>query len=211
MKHYLSLDWMDYLDVSFLDDEKRKAMFDHLNSGCAQCSELYEFWLKVRRIIRQEREYQVPQSAVRHVKNAFAIVRQRAGIRTLIPRLSFDSLWRPLPVGVRSSSICSRTLLFQSATVQVRLRAESMTPENLYLDGQLFHNFDESKTFDQVPIYLLRNNIQLSEVLSNRFGEFHFDCSSAKDLELSVRMSGEEEIVIPLAELSIGVTADGRV
>jgi hypothetical protein len=199
MKHYVLHDWLDYVCEKVVEDEKRKAMRMHLKSGCATCSELFEFWTRVRDLLKREDEYQVPESAVRHAKRAFATTRKRS--RVLIPTLSFDSFWEALPVGMRSSLVSERALQFQLNTMQIRLRAENKTaPLRVWLDGQLVDESDETKPLNDLRVSLVRGGASFSETRTNQFGEFHFDFKPNQDIELVVDTYAGDEIVVPLAE-----------
>jgi len=201
MKHYALHDWLDYLHERIVEDRKRKAMKAHLKSGCATCTEAVAFCRHVRDFVQREIDYEVPQSAVRHAKRAFAIAQKRSGIGGLIPRLSFDSLWDALPAGMRSSMGAERTLQYQLNTIQVRLRAENQAaPVGVRLDGQLVDESDEAKPLNDLQVFLVRGDTKLFETRTNQFGEFHLDFSPKPDIDLLVDTRTGREIVIPLAE-----------
>lgn len=209
MKHYQPEEWIDYVNSTIQNQDQRQAMTLHLEKGCVVCIELHSLWRRVAETAKREREYEIPQSILNHVKRAFLIEQKRKGAAPLIPRLSFDSFWNPLPLGARSSFSHERALLFQTGKVRIHLRIESKTePEMIWIDGQLSDDSEETRLFDEIPISLLKGDVNICQTKTNRFGEFHLDCKSSQNVELYVGVAMEETIVIPLADLSPNLSGE---
>ncbi len=93
MKHFVTEEWVDFLN-SQLSPQQMEPMQAHLKTGCKRCSQLFETWSLVSQAAKREPDFEVPESAVRHVLNAFAIMAESKSTDRAfeIPRLVFDSL-----------------------------------------------------------------------------------------------------------------------
>src|SRR5258707_2930325 len=102
-KHFSSEEWIDFVNGG-LPTQQSQPMQRHLETGCQRCSKLFETWNLVSQTAKREADYEVPESALRHVQNAFDIAAEPKGESRPfeIPRLVFDSLWQPALAGVRS-------------------------------------------------------------------------------------------------------------
>ena len=73
MKHFVTEEWVDFVNNQ-LSAQQMEPMQRHLETGCQRCSKLFEIWNLVSQAARRDSELDVPESAVRHVRNAFAIL-----------------------------------------------------------------------------------------------------------------------------------------
>jgi len=72
-KHFATEEWAD-LANSQVTGDRELAMRLHLNTGCKECADLFALWRRVGEAAQREAGYQPPDSAVRHVRRAFAIL-----------------------------------------------------------------------------------------------------------------------------------------
>ena len=200
MKHYLSERWIDFARGTLPESEK-EAMRLHLDSGCYDCRDLSETWQRVRELARREPHYQIPESVVTHVKNAFLVERHRRSRKKItIPRLTFDSLWDALPVGVRASGVSARSLQFQTDTLLIHLSIDPNREQQLVsVDGQLVDATGQNRTLDNIPVNLLEDERALSQTQTNRFGEFQLEYKPNPGVKNAISIGEAEETVVPLA------------
>src|ERR1700691_988084 len=82
MKHFGSEEWVDFVNHQ-MPQQQTELMRRHLETGCDRCSKLFETWNLVAQAAKREADFEVPESVVRHVVNAFGIVSEPRGIGRL--------------------------------------------------------------------------------------------------------------------------------
>jgi hypothetical protein len=200
MKHFASEEWVDFVNKQ-LSPQQTESMQSHLETGCQPCSKLLNTWILVRETAQRESDLQVPESAVRHVINAFAVAaepKRKSGIFE-IPRLVFDSLWQPALAGVRSGAVAPRHLLYRAGEVSIELVLEPEPPsDRVHIAGQVSSSGTQNPAFAQVPIVLYTSNTKVVEATTNRLGEFQLGFMPQEGLRISFGSVAGRELTIPL-------------
>ena len=203
-RHFRSEEWVD-LARNVVGADKRKAMQNHLDSGCKPCAEIVNLWQRVHEISQRDTTYAPPSSAVRSVKGMFGIYGgHRRPAHAAITQLIFDSFQMPRPAGVRSVAPSVRQLLYGAGEYRVDIRIEpQMDSPKAAVVGQILNSQDPEKTINAAPVRLFRAGKVRAECLTNRFGEFHFECDLESHLRLIVSVPDGAEIVIPIVDQAV--------
>jgi anti-sigma factor RsiW len=198
-KHFATEEWVDFVNGQ-LSTERTQMMQRHLNTECAKCSKVVLFWQQVRQTAKRESDYEAPESAVRHVRNAFAMAQPLEGKRRFeIPRLVFDSLWSPAAVGVRSASSTPRQLIYRAGEIAIEMQ---MQPEahsdRISIAGQLSNAAQQGAGLAEIPVIVTSPNGKIVEASTNRFGEFHLGFVPEAGARISFEVAGENDLSVPL-------------
>jgi hypothetical protein len=198
-KHFATEEWVDFVNGQ-LSTERTQMMQRHLNTECTKCSKVVQFLQRVRQTAKRESDYEAPESAVRHVRNAFAMAQPLEGKRRFeIPRLVFDSLWRPAAVGVRSASTTPRQLVYRAGEIAIEMQ---MQPEahsdRISIAGQLSNTAQQGEGLAEIPVVVASPTGKIAEASTNRFGEFHLSFAPEVGLRISFGVSGENDLSVPL-------------
>jgi len=200
MKHFVAEEWVDFVNNQ-LSPQQMEPMQRHLETGCQRCSQLFETWNLVSQAAKRESNFKVPESAVRHVLNAFEIMAEpKSADRVFeIPRLVFDSLWQPAMAGVRSGPSTPRHLLYKAGEISIELVLEAEPPsDRVNITGQVSSNASQDEVFTPVPVVLRTSSRKVVEATTNRHGEFHLGFVPESGLRLSFASLGGKELSIPL-------------
>jgi hypothetical protein len=201
VKHFEPQDWIDYVRGTLADD-KMAGMKGHLDSGCKPCHSEFTTWSVMRDFAKQEPANEPPASTLRVVKAAIGGLpgKVRTTMRE-IAELVFDSHSQPQFAGVRSSSEAPRQLLYRAAGMMIDMRMQSgQTADRIALTGQVFSSGDKKLALRQVPVHLLSGVDELASTATNQFGEFYLEHQSARDLQVSLEVSRDRDVFIPLDE-----------
>ena len=202
MKHYKTEEWVDFVNEKVALEQSTK-MQAHLKTGCQQCSQSAALWRRVREAAGREKDVQVPESVLQHIRNAFVVMAQPAKKGRLfeVPRLIFDSVWQLAAAGVRSSTSTSRLLLYQAGNIVIEMRIEAKPSSGLVqLEGQIMDTVLKGKGIAQVPVRLMAAEDSISETSSSQFGEFRLEYEATKNLQVAFGVSAKQDIFIPLDE-----------
>jgi hypothetical protein len=198
-KHFATEEWVDFVNGA-LSPERMQAMQHHLNADCGRCSKVVELWRRVRQAAKRESEYAAPESAVRHVRNAFAMAHPLGAGRSFeIPRLVFDSLWRPAAVGVRSSATTPRQVIYRAGRIAIEMQLEpEPNSERLHIAGQVSSAARRGEGLAEIPVVVSGTSGKLAEASTNRFGEFQLSFVPQGSLRISFGVVGDSQLSIPL-------------
>lgn len=163
----------------------------------------FRTWRLVTDIGRTEASYEPPDSLVRWARALYPQQwRQKPKSRSVqVAALIFDSFREPLPVGVRTLAQPTRQLYFMAANYYVDLRIEggrAAGPASLV--GQVLSHPAASQTFsvEKLPVTLSSGKASLAHTVTNNLGEFHFELDSRKSHHISIVVSEELALVVPL-------------
>lgn len=202
MKHFTTEEWADFARNVAAPD-KRELMESHLETGCGQCQRVVRLWKNVYEAAQREASYEPPDAALRTVKAMYAIQgkpRLKAA-KTTLPQLLFDSLLMPLQAGVRSAATDVRQLLYGSGDFRIDLRLEpQVDSEGISVVGQLLNSVDLAAAVASIPVALLKAGRVVAESTTNRFGEFQFDTTLDKNLQLHVQIPQGPKFSVPLVD-----------
>lgn len=206
-KHYSSEQWVDFVNQN-LAAEQMQAMQQHLDGKCRDCSKMLQTWTRVREAARRESGYEAPESAVHHVRSAFSMLARPAKEnRALeIPRLVFDSLWRPALAGVRSTSAAPRQVLYKAGelAIEMRIEPESLS-ERVNVAGQIYNTTKQGEGLAEVVVVIKDSNSIVAETKTNRFGEFQLSFVPDEGLRISFIVMKSRDLSIPLDGRGVGI------
>ncbi len=194
MDHYSMDKWIDFAR-EVVGPQEKAAMQRHLDTKCKQCSKALNLWKHVHQVARQESPLELPDSAVRAMKGAFAIhgpKRQKRGV-VATAKLLFDSGLSPAQVGIRSSGAVARQLLFGVGTYRIDLRMEpQLDSDKVAVIGQVLHSADPREGLGALPVALVKGRKVVAETLTSKFGEFNLECDLDGRFHLRVKLPAEE-------------------
>lgn len=210
MNHYSDESLIDYIRGAENRLRARKIQ-KHLDGSCADCEQRLRHWKRMRDFGFQESCNEAPAGAVRMAAAAFQAL-QRKARKTVreIATLVFDSLSGAPLAGVRSTAGAGeRQLLYRAGPLMIDMKLQMSTDADRFsLMGQVLSS-DDAVALDEVPVHLLSGASELASTSTNRFGEFRLEHDSDKDLHVSLELSKEKEVFIPLDE-AIWRVAFGR-
>lgn len=199
-RHYSPEEWVDFA-MDQTPSSQKVEMQHHLEAGCQPCAQLLSLWTRVGQIAAREQSLHPPDSAVHHVRAAFASLSkaQNAEHTPLIPRLAFDSLWQPALAGIRSAYSGPRKLLYKTKdiTIEMHVEAESKS-ERMTLTGQLTIGSLQGQALRPIPVVISGENGKVASTLTNTFGEFHLSYLPESNLQITFALAGGQTAVIPI-------------
>ncbi len=161
----------------------------------------------VHEISQREAAYAPPSSAVRSVEGMFGIYGRHPAATATTAQLIFDSFRVPRPAGVRSTGPSVRQLLYGAGEYRVDIRIEpQMDSPKAALVGQILNSQDPNKSIDSAPVKLLRAGKVRLECLTNRFGEFRFECDLESGLRLTISLPDGAEVLLPIIDQAMDQT-----
>lgn len=199
-KHFTAEQWIDFVNER-LSSEKMQIMQEHLGAGCGKCSKVLEVWARVRQAANRESKFEAPESVVRHVRNAFALMaepqKSRRGFE--IPRLVFDSLWQPAAVGVRSTSSAPRQVLYSAGAIAIEMRLEQpLNSELVNVTGQISDAALKGDGLAGISVHVNSSKRKLAEARTNEFGEFQLSFVPETGLRILFAVENKKDLSIPL-------------
>jgi hypothetical protein len=205
-KHYATEEWVDFVNGA-LSLERMQTMQQHLAADCRRCSKVVELWQHVAEAAKRESEYEAPESAVRHVRNAFIIAQPRKDKRSFeIPRLVFDSLWRPAAVGVRSTPSIPRQVIYRAGEIVIEMQLEPVpNSERINIAGQISDTARQDEGLAETPVVVSGSEGRVAETSTNRFGEFQLGFVPERNLRISFGVVNGRDLSIPLEGTGVAI------
>jgi anti-sigma factor RsiW len=197
-KHFAAEEWVDFVNGQASPDQTQ-AMQRHL-ADCAPCSKTADLWQQVRQTAARESGYQAPESAVRHVRNAFVMAQPLGSKRRFeIPRLVFDSLWQPAAAGVRSGHKAPKRLIYRAGEITIEMQIEPEPhSERMNIAGQVSSAAEQGEGLAEIRVAVTSAKGKLAEVATNRFGEFQLGFVPETGARISFGVVGNYELTVPL-------------
>jgi hypothetical protein len=201
MKHISEADCSDFANQT-VSPQRLSEMKEHLK-GCKKCKEELHFWQGFKEFARRESECSPSEEAVRLAVGTFAICgpQPRRGVFREIAQLVFDSFREPVLAGVRGGPVPSRRLMFRAGEIMIDLSLQATSrPRHVLLVGQVLDTATSGIGIGRVPVVLLNGRDTLAEVETNPYGEFQMECMENKNLQISVSVTENKDVFIPLDE-----------
>ena len=197
-KHFASEEWVDYVNGA-ISRQRKSAMQQHLDADCRECFRAFELWQRVSHVAGRESSYEGPESAVRHVRNAFVIAQPPQTQRRLeIPRLVLDSLWRPAVAGVRSAST-PRQVIYRAGNIVIEMQLEPVpNTEKINVAGQVSRDEKQGQGLAEILVVVSTPKGSLAEASTNRFGEFQLCFVPEESMRISFGVADGKDLSIPL-------------
>ena len=114
----------------------------------------------------------------------------------------FDSLWQPLPAGIRGSMTDVRHLVYDAEpyVIDVTVRADPVQA-SLSLLGQIMNARTSGQSSgEETHVVLLSGEQILAKTVAASSGEFELLCEMCSDLSLFISVRGARAIALSLAD-----------
>jgi len=202
MKHFTEQDCADFANGT-TEPGKLSEMEKHLGAGCAKCDKEVRFWQGIREFAAAEVAFEPSEEAVRLAIGTFAVrgPKPHRGIFREIAQLVFDSFREPVLAGVRGGHSPCRRLMFRAGEVMIDLSMEAASRRShILLVGQVLDTSTSGIGIGKVPILLMNGRDTLAQTATNLYGEFQLECSENKNLQISIGVTQDKDVFIPLDE-----------
>jgi hypothetical protein len=201
MKHYDYKDWIDFARGT-LGKKRVEEMQAHLDGGCTACKEESRLWKWMGEFGSEEALNEPPINAVRIAKSALGgSIEEPRNVMHEIAELIFDTYAQPQVVGIRSTAAAPRQLLYRAGPLMIDMRLQMVgDAERFALMGQVLTGGEKKHALRQVPVHLLSGTDELAATSTNQFGEFYLEHKASRDLQVSLEVSSEKSVFIPLDE-----------
>ena len=203
MNHFTLGEWADFV-WRLQDPSVTAQMQQHLDESCRKCSRIVRMWHHLFDFGSKEGLYCPPDRALRSVRGYYGLLKPggRGSRVATMARLLFDSLLEPVSVGIRSSQLSPRHLVYSAGDVLIDLRLEHRSGR-VYLVGQA-QPHAANRQVAGIDVLALKRTQKVALTTCNRFGEFQFDLEGSEDEGVSIVLKGPKLIVIPLPGPPVG-------
>lgn len=201
MKHFSDEDCADFANRT-LSPARQGQMETHLKE-CRKCEQALYFWKRVQELANADALAAPSEDTVRLAIGTYAVCgpRPHRGAIREIAQLVFDSLREPVLAGVRGGHTPCRRLMFRAGEVMIDLSlSEASRRSHVLLVGQVLDTAASGIGIGEVPILLQNGRDTLAETHTNLFGEFQLECSENKNLQISIGVTKNKDVFIPLDE-----------
>jgi hypothetical protein len=202
MRHF-SLEKLTDFVRDVVGQEEKNVIEKHLEGGCQECTKVLSTWNVVHQAARRESAYRPPESVVRTVKGLGSLhgLGKVSRMKAFVAQLLFDSSMSPLPVGVRSTSLAARQLLYGASNYRVDLRIQPQEDsDKVAIVGQILDSADPENAIGPIHVVLRKGKRIIAESVTNRFGEFHLECDLENSLHLQAGLPHGQVVQIPLVD-----------
>jgi hypothetical protein len=200
MCHFKTEDWINFVRGT-VEPVQGTDMQKHLDEQCQVCAPEFDVWKWMREFGSREAQNSPSLSAVDSVKTAFkAVSPEKRNIMREIAEMIFDSNSQPQFAGVRGVGQTARQLLFRAGGVLIDMQMEAPAEnDRMAIMGQVLSG-ETKQALRQIGVHLLRGTNELASTATNQFGEFYLEHPSSTDLQVSLDVSQERQVFIPLDE-----------
>jgi hypothetical protein len=202
MQHYGFEEWIDFAR-GLVPEALSRAMDEHLKTGCADCAHEFATWKSVYSFATGESFCEPPADLVLAVKSAVAPpASRRVTERTAeIAQLIFDSFAQPQLEGVRSEQVTTRQLMYKAGSLLIDMQLQPLENSSWSsLTGQVMNENQADREVDTLHVHLLSGRKELAHTHTDRYGEFYVEYDPQRDLQLSLEVSPDKDVFVPLDE-----------
>lgn len=204
MRHFDSEQWCDHVR-GLTTGPQRRAMNEHLLSGCADCARVVATFRKVMAAAEEHWHEEPPQPLLRSV-NAYFELQQpfaRRRLRSMPFCVAFDNLLESTPAGTRSLGDHLRRLVLYTRRYAIDLRVEQLHREaGVLLEGEILDRSGEPAA--EVPAMLLARGAILARTTSGELGRFQMQSAVAQGLELCLLIEPDQMLDLWLDQPDLG-------
>jgi hypothetical protein len=195
--HFSDEDWLDFVRA-IIYPEKNTVLEQHLHNGCPQCLESLAFWEHVREVARNETRNDVPEEVVEAGIEMFGPWRRTVVMPRQARRAwpTFDSLWEPLPVGIRGAVQPPRRLIHRLGRWLIELSIQWESSNRVAIVGRVLKPGWTPR--EGLQVLLMNGDELLAETDANRFGEFQFNVDRAPNMAVFFELPKEAAIAVEL-------------
>ncbi len=212
MSHYVAERWVDFVR-NLLPEAERAQMQAHLDGGCERCRRELDLLRQVVSFTAVENSYRAPEDVARLARAIYRPMSEPAGVlRRLLGALIYDGFGEPVMAGVRHAAPSGQQLAFNAGDYCVDLRVQGqMDSSQVAMAGQIVNRKAPEDRLAGLPVALVSGRRIIAETLSNEFGEFSLEYTTARKLRLQIEVSNEGvRIDLPLRSLA-GGTKDSEI
>lgn len=194
MQHYDTERWCDHVR-GLTTGAERRAMNEHLLSGCADCARIVATFRRVMAAAGDGSQEEPPEPLLRSV-NAYFELQQPPRRRRLLAvpfEVGFDNLLESTPSGTRSLGDQVRRLVLYTRQLAIDLRVEKLRrAPGLLLEGEVLDR--QGEPVRDLPAILLCHGTIVARTVSGRLGQFRLQSEIEKALELCLLL-GENRML----------------
>ena len=181
---------IDHLDgrLTGSDNDRISA---HLAKGCRVCGETRDWYVGLKNILTADDSCEPPPWVLKRAVRMFETERARTRlvdrVRDKIASLVFDSLTRPVLVGVRSTETANRQLLYRAGAYSIDLQVAPSSESRADLTGQVLKEGETAfESVAGLALALSREDEPVCAVTTNEMGEFKIKSIRQGEYDLSV-------------------------
>ena len=202
MEHFPDETWADFVRGVGLCGNARDVEA-HLANRCPECRTAFDLWRGFESFAANEAAYTPPTDLLRMVKLELASQQPTQPEPWAFAGMVFDSIARPLPVGIRSAAASTRQIIYEGEGLTVDVRFERNPHSNkISAAGQVLDKRVPLRWLGNAVIVLWTEGGQmLANTEANDFGEFQFEFESDDQLRLSIATDGRRTLRIPLGTI----------
>jgi hypothetical protein len=191
--HFSHEDWVDFVR-GVATPEQRRDIEHHLDTGCRDCAVQRHTWHSVAEMARADQAFAPPASAVRHALAFYSVQKPVGPVARAFEavKVLFDSALMPMTVGVRSTTVPRRKVLYSVGDLLVDVQIETRHNTRTTLVGQVTAPKGLEEHAEGVPVVILRHLKVVAEATTNRLGEFQVEVEGSRD-DLSVALRLKEQ------------------
>lgn len=206
MTHFQLEQWVDFVR-GLVPEPERDSMREHLDNGCAECTQAVALLRIVVTAAREDRSLIVPPEVVRLARAVYSPPEMAASsFKRIVGKLMFGGIANPELAGSRHSMPFDRQLAFEAGDYCVDLRVEEeQDSRRSSMVGQIVNRKLPASRLAELPVTLVVGKKVISETLSNEFGEFCMDYTARRNLRLQIKVPEDRAWVdLPLNRLIPG-------
>ena len=199
MSHFDIGDWIDYVR-GIAGGPVSNEMAAHLKTGCEECLDLYR-WLNSVREVASLSTAAVPEDLTRRAEHLFEPPSNFdfKGLLPLGAQMVFDAGCVVQPFGLRTFG-STNLAVYEAGEFTIDLRQETNRGSaTIEVTGQISNRRNPDRDDASYPVALVAGDMIVSNVVSNRFGEFSLNCARRPNLKLVIAIEkAGRRIDIPL-------------
>jgi hypothetical protein len=200
MSHFDIGDWIDYVR-GIAGEAVNKDMAAHLKAGCAECLDSYRWLNGVREVASLSTAAAVPENLTRRAERLFEPPSNFSfkGLLPLSAKVVFDAGCVVQPFGLRTAGSTNQAV-YEAGEFTIDLRQEtSRGSARIEVTGQISDGQNLDRDDASYPVALVADDVIVSNVITNRFGEFSLNCARRPNLKLVIAIAeAGRRIDIPL-------------
>lgn len=188
---------LDYCD-GHINDRNVQLVAAHLSSGCRRCAQDVDWYERVRALATSDDCKDPPAWVFKRALQLFENQAQpRADRIDRLAALVFDSLARPVLVGVRLAETSNRQLLYRAGGYSIDVQITFPSPSRANLIGQILRvNECRYESVAGLSIQVTHQGQAVCSTVTTATGEFALHDIAHDNYDLSVETK-ERVIIVP--------------
>lgn len=182
---------IDYLDGR-LKTEAAGLVTSHLASGCERCAADRQWYETVKAVAAGDDSVEPPPWVLKRALNLFDGERRPTlgeRIGQAIAKLVFDSMARPAMVGVRSTEMANRQLMYSAGDYNIDVQVMTTDQPQADVIGQVLRKSElRFESVAGLPLDLKCEGALVTSTVTNDLGEFVFSGVFYGQYDLEVKI-----------------------